>query len=54
MYQFGISYVKKDNGPDNVDGWNLFVKFIKGWSEDHVEFKIRKTIGSTSYKTRKN
>ena len=44
MLQFGISYVKKDNGPDNVDGWNLFVKYIKAWSEDHVEFLIRKII----------
>ena len=44
MFEYGISYVKKNNGPGSIDGLNLFVKYIKAWSKDHVEFKIRKTI----------
>jgi hypothetical protein len=41
MFEYGISYVKKDNGPDNVDGWNLFVKYIKAWSEEHAEIRCK-------------
>lgn len=37
MIKFGISYVKQDKGPGNIDGWNLFVKYIKAWSEEHAE-----------------
>lgn len=38
---FGISYVKPDNGPGNIDGFNLFVKHIKAWSEEHAEIKSK-------------
>ncbi len=41
MFDYGISYVKRDNGPGNVDGFNLFVKYIKAWSEEHAEKRSR-------------
>ena len=41
MFDYGISYVKRDRGSNNVDGWNLFVKYIKAWSEEHAEQKCR-------------
>jgi hypothetical protein len=41
MFDYGISYVKRDKGPDNVDGFNLFVKYIKAWSEEHAEKRCR-------------
>jgi len=41
MLDFGISYVKKDNGPGNVEGFNLFVKYIKAWSEEHAEARCK-------------
>ena len=41
MFDYGISYVKRDKGPGNVDGLNLFVKYIKAWSEEHAEVKCR-------------
>ena len=39
MFDYGISYVKRDKGPNNIDGWNLFVKYIKAWSEEHGQKK---------------
>ena len=41
MFDYGISYVKRDKGPGSVDGMNLFVKYIKAWSEEHAEIRCR-------------
>ena len=41
MIQFGISYVKKDNHKTSVEGWSLYTKFLKGWSEEHIEQKCK-------------
>ena len=41
MFDYGISYVKRDKGPRSVDGMNLFVKYIKAWSEEHAEIRCR-------------
>ena len=41
MVDYGISYVKRDRGKGNVDGWNLFVKYVKAWSEEHAERRAR-------------
>jgi len=42
-YIFGISYVKKDNRKDSVEGYSLYVKYLKGWSEEHIEEKFKKS-----------
>ena len=41
MKQFGISYVKKDNHKTSVEGWSLYTKRMKGWSEEHIEQKCK-------------
>ena len=41
MKQYGISYVKKDNHKTSVKGWSLYIKFLKGWSEEHIEHKCK-------------
>ena len=41
MKQYGISYVKKDNHKTSVEGWSLYIKFLKGWSEEHIEHKCK-------------
>ena len=41
MKQFGISFVKKDNHKTSLEGWSLHTKFLKGWSEEHIEQKCK-------------
>ena len=41
MTEYGISYVKKHRGHGNINGFNLFVKYIKAWSEEHAEARCR-------------
>ena len=41
MRQYGISYVKKDNHKTSFEGWSLYIKYLKGWSEVHIEFKSK-------------
>ena len=41
MKKYGISYVKKDNHKDSINGYSLYTKFLMGWSEDHVEKKSK-------------
>ena len=41
MTEYGISYVKKHRGLGNINGFNLFVKYIKAGSEEHAEARCR-------------
>ena len=43
MHTYGISYVKKDSHKDSVEGYSLYVKYLKGWSEEHIEEKFKKS-----------
>ena len=37
MKTYSISYVVKDNAKDSIEGYSLYNKILKGWSEEHIE-----------------
>ena len=37
MKTYSISYVVKDNAKDSNEGYSLYNKILKGWSEEHIE-----------------
>tara|TARA_R100000426_G_scaffold37681_1_gene29717 strand:- start:162 stop:353 length:192 start_codon:yes stop_codon:yes gene_type:complete len=37
MKTYFISYVVKDNAKDSIEGYSLYNKILKGWSEEHIE-----------------
>jgi len=30
-----------DKKMNSVEGWSLYIKFLKGWSEEHIEHKCK-------------
>tara|TARA_R100001126_G_C4752487_1_gene113726 strand:+ start:333 stop:539 length:207 start_codon:yes stop_codon:yes gene_type:complete len=37
MKTYSISYVIKDNAKESIEGYSLYNKILKGWSEEHIE-----------------
>tara|TARA_R100001129_G_scaffold165362_1_gene132044 strand:- start:61 stop:267 length:207 start_codon:yes stop_codon:yes gene_type:complete len=37
MKTYSISYVVKDNAKESIEGYSLYNKILKGWSEEHIE-----------------
>ena len=37
MKTYSISYVVKDNAKESIEGYSLYNKILRGWSEEHIE-----------------